>query len=142
MLNLHGWIFVENHTYNGHVLVHKFCGETSCRRAAPFCHIDVVLMLNFWRNFSHFSACFYDCEEKSNKHIITPSDFKTTKLPHEHTHISHTLTLITHNSACFTHIWYTLLCFLRNFFFFFWLCDFMWLFVFVSDFKILINLPF
>ena len=56
---------MENHTYNGGVLVNKFCGETSCRRAAPFFHIGVVLMLDFWRNFNHFSACFHDYVEVS-----------------------------------------------------------------------------
>ena len=141
MLNLHGWIFVENHTYNGRVLVHKFCGETSCRHAAPFCHIGVMLMLGFWRNFSHFSVCFHYCEGKSNKHIITPSDFKTTKLP-LWTHTSATLPLSSHTtqhaSLTFgTHYFVSL-----GIFFFFWLCDLMWLFVFVSDFKMLINLPF
>ena len=59
--------------------------------ADPFYHIGVVLMLDFWRDFSHFRACFHDCEEKSNKHMITPSDFKITKLPlwtHTHTAIA------------------------------------------------------
>ena len=43
------------------VLVHKFGGKTSCSRADPFCHIGVVLMLNFWRSFSHLGSCLITC---------------------------------------------------------------------------------
>ena len=86
----------------------------------------------FWR------TCTSRTDEEGMHSCI---EKETTRLP-LWTHTSATLSLSSHTIQHASLAAFSTHHFVSLGIFFFWLCDFMWLFAFVSDFKMLINLPF